>query len=207
MTCCAAFQVEVLWSSGIRPLPLLRPLLVKGRNLYRMRPRRQLWADEAKRREELHKKHVRGDAARAIRDCAKRGVRLRAEQRKMLEQAMKGGKEKEKTAVKASASGKNASGGSSVSSMPAAAGVGSVDCSEPKSSTCCRSLPGTSMFPPERWFSSEWNILCSPIPRQQRRRGEEGALPGGLPGPSQWEIPEPVQDASWTAREAGGAAG
>lgn len=36
------FTVEVLWSSGVRKLPPLTPLLVKGRNLYKMKTYRQV---------------------------------------------------------------------------------------------------------------------------------------------------------------------
>ncbi|KAL0911907.1 hypothetical protein M5K25_017843 [Dendrobium thyrsiflorum] len=36
------FTIEVLWSKGIKPLPSLYPLLVKGRNLYRYRTFRQV---------------------------------------------------------------------------------------------------------------------------------------------------------------------
>eukprot|EP00897_Mesotaenium_endlicherianum_P004856 jgi/Mesen1/4399/ME000225S03389 len=61
------FTVEVLWSRGERALPPLKPLLIKGRNLYRLRTRRQLWADEGERRRVLDEKHARGDAARRVR--------------------------------------------------------------------------------------------------------------------------------------------
>ncbi|KAK8968818.1 Zinc finger CCCH domain-containing protein 62 [Platanthera guangdongensis] len=36
-----SYGVEVLWSKGVKPLPPLYPLLVKGRNLYRFRTFRQ----------------------------------------------------------------------------------------------------------------------------------------------------------------------
>ena len=36
------YKVEVLWSKGIDRLPLLFLLLVKGRNLYKMRTFRQV---------------------------------------------------------------------------------------------------------------------------------------------------------------------
>ena len=35
-------QIEVLWSKGEKPLPPLHPLLIKGRNLYRMKTMRQV---------------------------------------------------------------------------------------------------------------------------------------------------------------------
>jgi len=35
-------QVEVLWSTGVRKLPPLSPLLVKGRNLYKQKTYRQV---------------------------------------------------------------------------------------------------------------------------------------------------------------------
>ena len=37
------FQIEVLWSKGEKPLPPLRPLLIKGRNLYKLNTLRQVW--------------------------------------------------------------------------------------------------------------------------------------------------------------------
>lgn len=35
-------QIEVLWSKGEKPLPPLHPLLIKGRNLYRLKTMRQV---------------------------------------------------------------------------------------------------------------------------------------------------------------------
>lgn len=35
-------QIEVLWSKGVKPLPPLHPLLIKGRNLYRLKTLRQV---------------------------------------------------------------------------------------------------------------------------------------------------------------------
>ncbi|XP_042022388.1 zinc finger CCCH domain-containing protein 62-like [Salvia splendens] len=61
------FTVEVLWSRGDKKLDPLFPLLVKGRNLYRMKTCRQLWKNEKERVEVLSEKHRRGDAARAVR--------------------------------------------------------------------------------------------------------------------------------------------
>ncbi|KAH0700509.1 hypothetical protein KY285_014755 [Solanum tuberosum] len=61
------FTVEVLWSLGVKQLPPLFPLLVKGRNLYKLNTFRQKWKDEEERLEVLAEKHKRGDAARFIR--------------------------------------------------------------------------------------------------------------------------------------------
>nr|KYP66657.1 Zinc finger CCCH domain-containing protein 62 [Cajanus cajan] len=61
------FTVEVLWSSGVRKLPPLSPLLVKGRNLYKQKTYRQRWKNEADRIEVLCEKHKRGAAARSRR--------------------------------------------------------------------------------------------------------------------------------------------
>ncbi|XP_058777958.1 zinc finger CCCH domain-containing protein 62-like isoform X2 [Vicia villosa] len=61
------FTVEVLWSSGVRKLPPLSPLLVKGRNLYKQKTYRQRWKNEADRVKVLSEKHRRGAAARSVR--------------------------------------------------------------------------------------------------------------------------------------------
>ena len=61
------FTVEVLWSSGVRKLPPLTPLLVKGRNLYKQRTYRQRWKNEADRVKVLSEKHRRGAEARSVR--------------------------------------------------------------------------------------------------------------------------------------------
>lgn len=61
------FTVEVLWSSGVRKLPPLTPLLVKGRNLYKLKTYRQRWKNEADRVKVLSEKHRRGAAARLVR--------------------------------------------------------------------------------------------------------------------------------------------
>lgn len=37
-------QIEVLWSKGEKPLPPLHPLLIKGRNLYRLKTLRQVFS-------------------------------------------------------------------------------------------------------------------------------------------------------------------
>ncbi|RYQ80551.1 hypothetical protein Ahy_Scaffold1g106887 isoform D [Arachis hypogaea] len=61
------FTVEVLWSSGYRKLPPLFPLLIKGRNLYKLKTYRQRWKNEADRVKVLSEKHRRGEAARSVR--------------------------------------------------------------------------------------------------------------------------------------------
>ncbi|XP_059455855.1 zinc finger CCCH domain-containing protein 62-like isoform X2 [Corylus avellana] len=61
------FTVEVLWSKGSNRLPPLFPLLVKGRNLYRLRTFRQRWNNESGRVKVLAEKHKRGTAARLVR--------------------------------------------------------------------------------------------------------------------------------------------
>ncbi|XP_022971662.1 zinc finger CCCH domain-containing protein 62 isoform X1 [Cucurbita maxima] len=70
------FTVEVLWSRGVRKLPPLYPLLVKGRNLYKLRTFRRLWNDEAERIQVLAEKHKRGAAARGVRALQKRKRKL-----------------------------------------------------------------------------------------------------------------------------------
>ncbi|XVF17726.1 hypothetical protein REPUB_Repub10bG0148500 [Reevesia pubescens] len=60
------FTVEVLWSKGAKKLPPLFPLLVKGRNLYKLKTYRQRWTDEAERKNVLAEKHRRGKAARLV---------------------------------------------------------------------------------------------------------------------------------------------
>ncbi|KAL9158121.1 hypothetical protein ABFS82_08G047500 [Erythranthe guttata] len=66
------FTVEVLWSRGTKMLDPLFPLLVKGRNLYRMKTFRQRWKNEEERLEVLSEKHKRGAAARTVRDTRKK---------------------------------------------------------------------------------------------------------------------------------------
>lgn len=66
------FTVEVLWCKGIKKLPPLFPLLVKGRNLYRLKTYRQPWKNEAERRKVLAEKHRRGSVARLKRAKRKR---------------------------------------------------------------------------------------------------------------------------------------
>ncbi|CAN4100052.1 unnamed protein product [Withania somnifera] len=62
------FTVEVLWSKGEKQLPPLHPLLIKGRNLYRLKTLRQKWDDEAERQKILSEKHARGSVARSNRE-------------------------------------------------------------------------------------------------------------------------------------------
>ncbi|KAI3761665.1 hypothetical protein L1987_52086 [Smallanthus sonchifolius] len=63
------FTIEVLWSKGTKPLPPLHPLLIKGRNLYRLKTMRQRWEDENERRRILSEKHARGNVARTNREA------------------------------------------------------------------------------------------------------------------------------------------
>ncbi|KAM5579603.1 zinc finger CCCH domain-containing protein 62 [Rosa sericea] len=63
------FTIEVLWSKGVKPLPPLHPLLIKGRNLYRLKTLRQRWEDEGERQKALMEKHSRGSLARSDREA------------------------------------------------------------------------------------------------------------------------------------------
>ncbi|KAL0354446.1 UNVERIFIED_CONTAM: Zinc finger CCCH domain-containing protein 62 [Sesamum radiatum] len=63
------FTIEVLWSKGEKPLPPLHPLLIKGRNLYRLKTMRQKWEDEGERQNILSEKHARGGVARLNREA------------------------------------------------------------------------------------------------------------------------------------------
>ncbi|XP_057821281.2 uncharacterized protein LOC131033973 isoform X1 [Cryptomeria japonica] len=62
------FTIEVLWSKGEKPLPPLHPLLIKGRNLYKLQTVRQPWPNEEDRKKVLLEKHSRGFHARNARD-------------------------------------------------------------------------------------------------------------------------------------------
>ncbi|XP_021902940.1 zinc finger CCCH domain-containing protein 62-like isoform X2 [Carica papaya] len=62
------FTIEVLWSKGEKPLAPLHPLLIKGRNLYRLKTLRQRWEDEGERQKILMEKHLRGSLARSDRE-------------------------------------------------------------------------------------------------------------------------------------------
>ncbi|XP_028764137.1 zinc finger CCCH domain-containing protein 62-like isoform X2 [Neltuma alba] len=61
------FTVEVIWSDGVKKFPPLFPLLVKGRNLYKLKTYRQRWKHEAERVKVLSEKHQRGAEARLVR--------------------------------------------------------------------------------------------------------------------------------------------
>ncbi|GFP99515.1 zinc finger CCCH domain-containing protein 62 [Phtheirospermum japonicum] len=63
------FTIEVLWSKGEKPLPPLHQLLIKGRNLYRLKTMRQKWEDESERQTMLSEKHARGGVARSNREA------------------------------------------------------------------------------------------------------------------------------------------
>lgn len=65
---CEFNQIEVLWSKGEKPLPPLQPLLIKGRNLYRLKTLRQKWENEGERQKVLNEKHSRGSHARSNRE-------------------------------------------------------------------------------------------------------------------------------------------
>ncbi|KZV15748.1 zinc finger CCCH domain-containing protein 62 [Dorcoceras hygrometricum] len=75
------FTIEVLWSKGEKPLPPLHPLLIKGRNLYRLKTLRQKWEDEGERQKILMEKHTRGGAARLNREARVRKKELHKTQR------------------------------------------------------------------------------------------------------------------------------
>ncbi|CAE6263422.1 unnamed protein product [Arabidopsis arenosa] len=60
------FTIQVLWCEGTQKLPPLYPLLVKGRNLYRLMTLRQRWPNEKDRVKILNEKHNRGAAARKV---------------------------------------------------------------------------------------------------------------------------------------------
>ncbi|KAJ7951474.1 Zinc finger CCCH domain-containing protein 62-like [Quillaja saponaria] len=63
------FTIEVLWSKGEKPLRPLHPLLINGRNLYRLKTLRQRWDDEGERRKILMEKQSRGFVARSDREA------------------------------------------------------------------------------------------------------------------------------------------
>ncbi|XP_042432159.1 zinc finger CCCH domain-containing protein 62-like isoform X1 [Zingiber officinale] len=65
------FTIEVLWSRGKNALPPMFALLVKGRNLYRLKTFRQPWSNELQRSKVLAEKHQRGAVARYIRKSSK----------------------------------------------------------------------------------------------------------------------------------------
>ncbi|XP_073041098.1 uncharacterized protein [Primulina eburnea] len=71
------FTVEVLWSKGTKKLAPLSPLLVKGRNLYKMKTFRQCWKNEGERLNILAEKHMRGAAARSIKALRRRKMEIK----------------------------------------------------------------------------------------------------------------------------------
>ncbi|KAE8708716.1 Fatty acid biosynthesis 1 [Hibiscus syriacus] len=73
------FTIEVLWSKGEKPLPPLHPLLIKGRNLYRLKTLRQKWEDEGERQKVSMEKHSRGSLARSYRE-----VRIQEKERRKI---------------------------------------------------------------------------------------------------------------------------
>ncbi|KAJ4796617.1 Zinc finger CCCH domain-containing protein 62 [Rhynchospora pubera] len=74
------FTIEVLWSKGEQPLPPLHPLLIKGRNLYKLKTTRQKWDDEEERKKILQEKHERGKVARLLRESRIQEKELRNSQ-------------------------------------------------------------------------------------------------------------------------------
>ncbi|KAI7728159.1 hypothetical protein M8C21_013175 [Ambrosia artemisiifolia] len=89
------FTIEVLWSKGTKPLPPLHPLLIKGRNLYRLKTMRQRWEDESERHKILSEKHARGNVARTNRE-----TRLHEKEINKTLRASKGNIKNEKQEVK-----------------------------------------------------------------------------------------------------------
>ncbi|KAJ4839584.1 hypothetical protein Tsubulata_020222 [Turnera subulata] len=81
------FTIEVLWSKGEKPLPPLHPLLIKGRNLYRLKTLRQRWEDEGERCKVLTEKHLRGSVARSDRE-----TRVQQKQRRKMLREPRGSK-------------------------------------------------------------------------------------------------------------------
>ncbi|XP_020574297.1 zinc finger CCCH domain-containing protein 62-like [Phalaenopsis equestris] len=72
------FTIEVLWSKGVKPLQPLHQLLIKGRNLYRIKTMRQRWVDEGERLKVLQEKHGRGSHARYSRE-----IRIKEKEKRM----------------------------------------------------------------------------------------------------------------------------
>ncbi|XP_068662642.1 zinc finger CCCH domain-containing protein 62-like [Aristolochia californica] len=79
------FTIEVLWCKGTNTLPPLHPLLIKGRNLYRLKTMRQRWAHEEERNRVLLEKHKRGNVARSC-----RGLRIQEKEMRKLYNTKKG---------------------------------------------------------------------------------------------------------------------
>ncbi|PKU81494.1 Zinc finger CCCH domain-containing protein 62 [Dendrobium catenatum] len=101
------FTVEVLWSKGVKPLPSLYPLLVKGRNLYRYRTFRQRWANEADRSKVLEEKHRRGATARHVRASTKARVNSGSKRKRSLTDSKQHQIKRQKKPSEASTSGRN----------------------------------------------------------------------------------------------------
>ncbi|KAL5728524.1 hypothetical protein ACHQM5_001597 [Ranunculus cassubicifolius] len=96
------FTIEVLWSKGEKPLPPLHPLLIKGRNLYRLQTMRQKWDDEAERSRVLLEKHSRGSLARSSRDSRiqeKESRKMLREQRAMRNMSSTNNKENQQQSL------------------------------------------------------------------------------------------------------------
>ncbi|KAJ4767711.1 Zinc finger CCCH domain-containing protein 62 [Rhynchospora pubera] len=87
------FTIEVLWSKGVKPLPPLYPLLIKGRNLYKLKTMRQKWNDEGERKKILQEKHERGNVARLSRDRRIQEKEMRNAQRDNRRRVKSHGKE------------------------------------------------------------------------------------------------------------------
>jgi len=62
------FTLKVLWSDGVQPLEAGTQTTRKGRNIYRQWTLRQRWDDEEARTQKADEKHLRGAAARKLRD-------------------------------------------------------------------------------------------------------------------------------------------
>jgi hypothetical protein len=61
------FTIQILDSSGFKPLSIGTKTTRKGRNIYRNKVERMLWKDESQRDKAADEKHGRGDIARALR--------------------------------------------------------------------------------------------------------------------------------------------
>jgi len=66
------FTIEVLASTGVRPLKAGTKTTRKGRNIYRNGTKRVAWSDESLRGIVADAKHKRGDAARINRDARRK---------------------------------------------------------------------------------------------------------------------------------------
>ncbi|KAI3455650.1 hypothetical protein Pfo_012313 [Paulownia fortunei] len=95
------FTIEVLWSKGEKPLPPLHPLLIKGRNLYRLKTMRQKWEDEGERQKILSEKHARGGVARLNKEARiqQREMRKMHKPTRATRNELPNGKQEEKKRV------------------------------------------------------------------------------------------------------------